>query len=295
MKFKGIGNFFKVNYKLPLTMVIGFIFHKNTETDCLNYISQFYYNLLNKSAKCEVVEEIDDDYFVADIRKFMKKYYLSPDSKKQSFILFSGNGNKELGQEVAKDLKATLGKVSILKMQNGESFIKVHENVNNKNIIIIQSLAPPINDNLMELMFLISALKRESAKKIIVVCPYFAYSRKPVPSEIGRLMPHSASVITRLLEGLGADQIISIELHSKHITGFSKSMPIIDLDMVYVGASYFIEKIQKGEINSNPVIISPDVNGAIRARKMKDIMELNGVPATLGFISDSKDFNKSTS
>ena len=63
-------------------------------------------------------------------RKFMKKYYLSPDSKKQSFVLFTGNGNRELGQEVAKDLKATLGKVSMIKLENGESFIKINENVN---------------------------------------------------------------------------------------------------------------------------------------------------------------------
>jgi ribose-phosphate pyrophosphokinase len=246
----------------------------------------------NKVLKCEVVEEIDDDYFVADIKKFMKKYYLSPNSKKHSFILFSGNGNRELSQEVAKDLQATLGKVSLLKMDNGESFIKIHENVNNKNVIIIQSLSPPINENIMELMFLISALKRESAKKIIVVTPYFSYSRKPVPTEIGKVSPYAASVLMRLLEGLGVDQIIAIELHSKSITGFSKTMPIIDLDMVYVGASYFLEKIAKGEISSNPVVVSPDVNGAVRARKMKDILEISGIPAKIGFISDYKDSNK---
>jgi phosphoribosylpyrophosphate synthetase len=247
---------------------------------------------LNKFSKCEVVEEIDDEYFISDMRRFMKKYYLSPDSKKHSFILFSGNGNKELGQEVAKDLKATLGKLSILQMQNGESFIKIHENVNNKNIIIIQSIAPPINDNLMELMFLISALKRESAKKIIVVCPYFAYARNTNP-RVGNTSPLPASVIIRLLEGLGVDQVVAIELHSKHITGFSDSMPIIDLDMVYVGASYFIEKIAKGEIGPNPVIISPDVNGAIRARKLKDILELNGITTTIGFLAEFGDNNNS--
>ncbi len=252
----------------------------------LIYKSNFH--KLNK-IKCEVVEEIDDEYYVADIKKFMKKYYLSPDSKKQSFILFSGNGNRELSQEVAKDLKATLGKVSMIKKENGESFIKIHENVNNRNIIIIQSLSPPINENLMELMFLISALKRESAKKIIVVLPYFSYSRKTVPKTVGEACPNPASVIIRLLEGLGVDQVIAIELHSKHITGFSKSMPIIDLDMVFVGASYFLEKISKHEISANPVIVSPDVNGAVRARKFKDILELSGIPAKIGFVADFRE------
>jgi hypothetical protein len=235
-----------------------------------------------KKIKCEVLEEIDDDYFIADIKKFMKKYYLSPDSKKHSFVLFTGNGNKELGQEVAKDLKATLGKVCILKMENGESMIKINENINNKNVIIIQSLSPPINENLMELLFMISAMKRESAKKIIVVCPYFAYSRETVP-KMGKITPLPASVIMRLFEELGADQVVAIELHSKPITGFSNTMPIIDLDMVYVGASYFLEKIEKGEIASNPVIVSPDVNGAVRARKFKDILEVSGVATTFGF------------
>lgn len=247
------------------------------------------FNLKNRKLFCEVVEEIDDEYYVADIKKFMKKYYMSPDSKRKSFILFSGNGNKELSQEVAKDLKATLGKVSLLKKENGESFIKVHENVNNKNIIIIQSLSSPINENLMELLFLISTLKRESAKKIIVVIPYFSYSRKTVPERVGDACSHPASVIVRLLEGLGVDQVIAIEMHSKHITGFSKSMPIIDLDMVFVGASYFLEKIAKHEISANPVIVSPDVNGAVRARKFKDILELSGIPAKMGFVADLKE------
>lgn len=240
-----------------------------------------------KSMKCEVVEEIDDEYFIADIKKFMKKYYLSPYSKKQLFILFAGNGNKELAQEVAKDMKAALGKVSILKLENGESFIKIHENVNNKNVVIFQSIQPPTNDNLMELLFLISALKRESAKKIIVVIPYLAYARKG--DIFGLQVPYAASMIIRLLEGMGADQVIAVEMHSKHITGFSEKMPIIDLDMVYVGASYFIEKIAQGEISSNPIIVSPDVNGAIRARKFRDILELNGIPATFGFVAENND------
>lgn len=251
-------------------------------------VSSFCISKKNLKIKCEVVEEIDDEYFVADIKKFMKNYYLSPNSKKHSFVLFSGNGNRELSQEVAKDLKATLGRVTIDKRDNGESFINIHENINNRNVIIIQTLNPHINDNLMELMFLISALKRESAKKVIVVTPYFAYSRNTVSNDSSKVIPHAASAIIRLLEGLGVDQVIAIELHSKSITGFSKFMPIIDLDMVYVGASYFLEKIATGEISSNPVVISPDVNGAVRARKMKDILEISGVPAKIGFMNDCK-------
>ena len=275
--FKNCFRKLNLQFLLPISYISSIFIYKRLYQD----------NLTRQKMKCEVVEEIDDEYYVADIKRFMKKYYLSPDSKRHSFILFTGNGNKELAQEVAKDLKASLGKVSMMKLDNGESFIKVHETVSNRNIIIIQSLSPPINDNLMELLFLISALKRESAKKIIVVIPYFSYSRKLV-SGIGKVAPRPASVIVRLLEGLGVDQVIAIELHSKPITGFSMSMPIIDLDMVYVGASYLIEKMAKGEIAFNPVIVSPDVNGAVRARKMRDILELNGIPATLGFISDYK-------
>ena len=242
----------------------------------------------NKTISCKVIEEIEEDYYTYHIRQFMAKYYVSPDSKKQSFILFSGNGNKELAQEVAKDLKASLGKLSIVKLNNGESSIKIHEKVNNKNIIIIQSLSPPINDNLIELLFLISALKRESAKKIIVVIPYFAYTRNPLPTEIGKIMPYSSSLIVRLLEGLGADQIIAVELHT-NITGFAQSMQFNEIDMVYVGASYFLEKISRGAISENPVIVSPDVNGTLRARKIKDILELSGFPVSLGCMAKYKE------
>jgi len=248
----------------------------------------FNHYMKKKIISCKVIEEIEEDYYTYHIRQFMKKYYVSPDSKKQSFILFSGNGNKELAQEVAKDLKASLGKLSIVKLNNGESSIKIHEKVNNKNIIIIQSLTPPINDNLIELLFLISALKRESAKRIIVLIPYFAYSRTPLPTEIGKIMPYSSTLIVRLLEGLGADQIIGVDLHT-NITGFAKSMQFLELDMVYLGASYIVEKISRGEIGDSPVIVSPDVNGTSRARKMKDILELSGVPASLGCMAEYKE------
>jgi ribose-phosphate pyrophosphokinase len=142
----------------------------------------------------------------------MKKYYISPYSKKQDFILFSGNSNKELAQEVSMNLKAPLGKVSIIKKDNGESFIKFHENVNNKNVVVIQSMSSPVNDNILELLFLTSALRREGAKNIIAVIPYFSYSKRTLR------MPYSSQLIVRMLEGLGADQVIIIELHTKHIT-----------------------------------------------------------------------------
>ena len=178
----------------------------------------FYLKLKKHTIRCEFIEEFEDDYFHYNMNKFMKKYYISPYSKKQSFVLFSGNSNKELSQEVGIALKAPLGKVTIVKQDNGESFIKIHENVNNKHTIIIQSISPPVHDNLLELFFLISALKRESAKSIIVVIPFFAYGTNTEPK--GEVVSFSAQLIIRLLEGLGANQVIAIELHSKHITVF---------------------------------------------------------------------------
>jgi ribose-phosphate pyrophosphokinase len=163
-----------------------------------------------------MIDDMDEDFFLKHMDIFMKKYYISPYSKKHNFILFSGNSNKELAQELGIALKVPLGKVTIVKQDNGESFIKIHENVNNRHIIILQSISPPVHDNLLELLFLISALKRESAKSIIVVIPYFAYSTKTEPK--GKTVPLSAQLIIRLLEGLGADHVVAIELHSKHIT-----------------------------------------------------------------------------
>jgi ribose-phosphate pyrophosphokinase len=162
--------------------------------------------------KCDVIQEIDDEDFIQEMDKYMQKYYMSPYSKKHDFILFSGNSNKELAQEVSINLKAPLGKVSIIKKENGESFINIHENVNNKNVIIIQSMSHPVSDHIIELLFLISALKRESAKNIIVMVPFFSYSRRTLKT------PWASQLLVRLLEGLGADQIIMIELHTKHMT-----------------------------------------------------------------------------
>jgi ribose-phosphate pyrophosphokinase len=144
--------------------------------------------------------------------KYMKKYYISPYSHKHNFILFAGNSNKELAQQVSMNLKAPLGKVSIIKRENSESFINFHENVNNKNVIVIQSMSTPVSDNILELLFLISALKRESAKNIIVVIPFFSYSRRASKT------PYASQLVVRLLEGLGANQVIVIELHTKHLT-----------------------------------------------------------------------------
>lgn len=273
--------FCNLNKKLLYIPCLLSIIYNQDRFSFLNYLKK-------KTISCRVIEEIEEDYYTCHIRQFMKNYYVSPDSKKQSFILFSGNGNKELAQEVAKDLKASLGKLSIVKLNNGESSIKIHEKVHDKNIIIIQSLSPPINDNLIELLFLISALKREAAKRIIVLIPYFAYSRHPLPTEIGKIMPYSSTLIVRLLEGMGADHIIGVELHT-NITGFAQTMQFNELDIVYVGASYILEKMAKGEISDNPVVVSPDVNGNIRARKMKDILELSGYPVSYGCMAEYKE------
>jgi ribose-phosphate pyrophosphokinase len=172
--------------------------------------------------------------------------------------IFSCNGNVPLAKKIAQNLNLKLVDSEIKRFKDGEISIQIKEKIRGEKIFIIQPTSVPVNDNLMELLLSIDALKRASAEKITVVLPYYGYSRQDRRSEIRS--PISAKLVADLITSVGADNIITLDLHAQQIQGFF-NIPVDELhaDLVF---SENIKETFKKEI----AIISPDAGGISRAR-----------------------------
>lgn len=178
--------------------------------------------------------------------------------------LFSGNGNMQLAIEIAKILGINLGKATVSKFADGEVNCMIHENVRGKDVYIVQPTCPPVNDNLMELLLMISTLNRASARRVTVVIPYYGYARQD--RKMQARVPISAADVARLLESMGIDRVIAVDLHCGQIQGFfGPRVPVDNLDGGIVGINHFGDK----DLH-NPVIVSPDAGGVYRAKKFKE-------------------------
>jgi len=181
--------------------------------------------------------------------------------------IFSGNGNMTLALEIAQNLGIHLGKASVSKFADGECNIVIHENVRGKDVYVIQPTGPPVNDNLMELFLMISTLRRASARRITVVIPYYGYARQD--RKMQARVPISAADVARLMESVGVDRVIAVDLHCGQIQGFfGPRVPVDNLDGGVVGLDYFGSK----DLH-NPVVVSPDAGGVYRAKKFKEGLE----------------------
>lgn len=178
--------------------------------------------------------------------------------------LFSGNGNMGLSLEIAKILGINLGKATVGQFADGEVNVQIHENVRGKDVYIIQPTCPPVNNNLMELLLMVSTLNRASARRITVVIPYYGYARQD--RKMQARVPISAADVARLLEAMGIDRVIAVDLHCGQIQGFfGPRVPVDNLDGGIVGIDHFGSK----DLH-NPVIVSPDAGGVYRAKKFKE-------------------------
>jgi len=181
--------------------------------------------------------------------------------------LFSGNGNLALSLEIAKILGINLGKATVGRFADGEVNVMIHENVRGKDVYIVQPTCPPVNDNLMELLLMVSTLNRASARRITVVIPYYGYARQD--RKMQARVPISAADVARLLEAMGIDRVIAVDLHCGQIQGFfGPRVPVDNLDGGVVGINHFGDK----DLH-NPVIVSPDAGGVYRAKKFKEGLE----------------------
>jgi ribose-phosphate pyrophosphokinase len=184
---------------------------------------------------------------------------------KNNLVLFSGNSNPELANKIAKKLNTSLGKALVDKFSDNELNIRVDENVRGKDVFILQSTCFPANDNLMELIILIDALRRSSASRITAVIPYFGYARQDRRVRSERV-PISAKLVADMLQSAGADRILTIELHSDQIQGFFN----VPVDNVY-GTKVIHNHIDKSSYKDQ-IIVSPDVGGVVRARALAKLL-----------------------
>lgn len=178
--------------------------------------------------------------------------------------IFSGNGNMALGLEISRYLGINLGKATVGRFADGEVNVHIHENVRGKDCYVIQPTCTPVNDNLMELLLLVSTLSRASARRITVVIPYYGYARQD--RKMQARVPISAADVARLMEAMGIDRVIAVDLHCGQIQGFfGPRVPVDNLDGGIIGVDYFGSK----DLH-NPVVVSPDAGGVYRAKKFKE-------------------------
>ena len=175
--------------------------------------------------------------------------------------IITGNSNKNLSVKISKYLKNRLVRSTIKKFSDGEIYIEINENIRGNSIFVIQSISSPANDNLMELLLCIDALKRSSAKNITAVIPYFGYARQD-----RKVVPRtsiSAKLVSNLITKAGADRVVTIDLHAGQIQGFF-DIPVDNLFATPIFARHVKKKIKK----KNLICVAPDVGGTERARAL---------------------------
>ena len=180
--------------------------------------------------------------------------------------IVSGNSNIKIAKAIAEYLKVPLVKASIKKFPDKEIFVEIQENVRGEDVFVIQSTSFPANDNLMELLITIDALKRGSANRISAIMPYYGYARQDRKS--GPRTPISAKLVANLISIAGANRALMVDLHAGQIQGFFD----IPTDNLYA-APVFIKDIKNRLDVSNTIIVSPDVGGVVRARAIAKKVE----------------------
>jgi ribose-phosphate pyrophosphokinase len=185
--------------------------------------------------------------------------------------IIAGNSNIDLAQKIAEHCFATLVPADIKTFADGESSVEFMENVRGEDVFIVQSTSTPVNDNLMELMIMIDAAKRSSAKRITAVIPYFGYARQDRKS--ASRTPITAKLVANLLTESGADRILTMDLHAGQIQGFF-DIPVDDLTSRIsfardIKKQFYKEGTNVAEVET--VFVSPDAGGTVRARKFADM------------------------
>jgi len=175
------------------------------------------------------------------------------------FAIFSGNSNQVLAKKICDYLNVPMGGAKVKTFSDGEIQIEIQENVRLKDIFVIQSTCDPVNDNLVELLLMIDAFNRSSARRITAVIPYYGYARQD--KKVAPRVPISAKLVADLISTAGADRVITMDLHAGQIQGFF-SIPVDNLFAAPVTLKY----IKSNFDQENLVIVSPDAGGAERAR-----------------------------
>jgi ribose-phosphate pyrophosphokinase len=176
-------------------------------------------------------------------------------------VLFTGNANPALAQEIATHLGVELGKAAVGRFSDGEVTVEIRQNVRARDVFIVQPTCTPTNENLMELLIMADAMKRASARRVTAVMPYFGYARQDRRPRSTRV-PISAKVVANLLETVGVERVLTMDLHADQIQGFFD----IPVDNIY--ASPVLLSDLKSKSYRDLIVVSPDVGGVVRARAL---------------------------
>jgi ribose-phosphate pyrophosphokinase len=176
-------------------------------------------------------------------------------------VVFTGNANPVLAHEISASLGVDLGAASVGRFSDGEVTVEIRQNVRARDVFVVQSTCHPTNENLMDLLIMVDALKRASARRITAVIPYFGYARQDRRPRSTRV-PISAKVVANLLETVGVERVLTMDLHADQIQGFFD----IPVDNIY--ASPVLLSDLKSKRYPNLVVVSPDVGGVVRARAL---------------------------
>ena len=191
---------------------------------------------------------------------------LTPHATMDRLMIFAGNANPRLAQEVVKKLNISLGRAVVDKFSDGEVMVEIMENVRGKDVFVLQSTCQPTNDNLMELMVMVDALKRSSAARVSAAMPYFGYARqdrRPRSARVGI----SAKVVANMLTSVGVSRVLTMDLHADQIQGFFD----VPVDNIYA-APVLLGDVWKQRYD-NLIVVSPDVGGVVRARALAKRLE----------------------
>lgn len=181
-------------------------------------------------------------------------------------MLFSGNASPNLSKAVSEQLNIPLGKATVGHFSDGETRVEIEENVRGRDVFILQSICPPANDNLMEIVVMTDALHRASAGRITAVIPYFGYARQDRRVRSARV-PITARVVADMLATVGVDRVVTVDIHAEQIQGFFH----IPVDNVYANP-VLLDDLKSRDLD-NLVVVSPDIGGVVRARAMAKSLE----------------------
>ena len=180
--------------------------------------------------------------------------------------LFAGNATPELAKKISERLYTSLSDAIVGRFSDGEIQIQINENVRGSDVFIVQSTCAPTNDNLMELVVMIDALRRASAGRITAVVPYFGYARQDRRVRSSRV-PITAKVVADILSNVGVDRVLTCDLHAEQIQGFFD----VPVDNVF-GSPVLLDDILKKTDLENPIVVSPDIGGVVRARAVAKLL-----------------------
>ena len=211
-------------------------------------------------------------------------FYIPPASE-SNLLLFAGNASTSLAAETSVLLGVQLGRVNCSRFADGEVSIQVMDNVRGKDCYVVQSLGPPVNESLLELIFLVTTLRRASAGKISVVLPYLGYTRHARGGkEAHEASPVAAADVAKMLTVAGVDRVFTVDVHHLQVSGFFNRVPVDDIDPSGIAVPYFLKKNLV-----SPCVVSPDHDGVQRSKRFRDLLLQHGVlDASLAVVVDQR-------